>query len=130
MSNRFRVITGVAAVAAVAVIVVTFVVTGSGGPDSATTAGSPQRPATIRIAVNGGEIRGGLSHQTVKQGSKVVIRVSADVSDEVHLHGYDIARDVVPGKAAVLSFAANLPGRFEVELESRGRQILELKVEP
>lgn len=130
MSNRFRLITGAAAVAAVAVIVVTVVLTGSDDSGSTSTAGTQERPATIRIVVNGGEIRGGLPHETVKQGSKVVIRVSADVSDEVHLHGYDIARDVAPGKPAVIAFAADLPGRFEVELEGQGQQLLDLKVEP
>ena len=130
MSNRFRLITGAAAVAAVAAIVVTLVVARSDGPASTTTIDRPQRPTTIRIVVNNGELRGGLAHRTVKQGSKVVIRVSADVSDEVHLHGYDLARDVAPGKPAVIAFAADLPGRFEAELESRGQQILDLKVEP
>lgn len=129
MSRRFRLIVAGAAVAIVIVVVIVVAV-GGGGSDSTTTTGAEQGPTTIRIVVRGGKIQGGLSHPKVKQGSRVVIRVSADVSDEVHLHGYDIARDVGPGAPAVIAFTATLPGRFEAELESRKQQILELEVEP
>jgi hypothetical protein len=52
------------------------------------------------------------------------------VSDHVHLHGYDIVRDVAPGRPAVIRFRATTAGRFEVELEDRGLQIAELEVRP
>jgi heme/copper-type cytochrome/quinol oxidase subunit 2 len=129
MSNRFRAI--MAAVAVVVVVVVVVVVKVSGGnSDSTTTTGATQGPTTIEIVVRGGKIQGGLSHPKVKHGSRVVIHVTADVSDEVHLHGYDIMRDVAPGAPATIAFTAKLPGRFEAELESRKQQILDLDVEP
>lgn len=56
--------------------------------------------------------------------------VSADVADEVHVHGYDLMADVAPGSPARISFEASVPGRFEVELESRALQIAELRVGP
>jgi hypothetical protein len=34
---------------------------------------------------------------------------------EIHLHGYDIEREVAPGGPATLSFEADLTGRFEIE---------------
>lgn len=117
---------------AVVVLVVIIVRLASGGAEPSTTASATGHSptTTIRVVVKDGKIEGGLSHEQVQQGSRVVIRVEADVTDEVHLHGYDIARDVAPGKPAVVDFVASLPGRFEVELESQGRQILELSVVP
>ncbi len=56
--------------------------------------------------------------------------VTADVSDEVHLHGYDIRADVAPGSPAVLEFEANVPGIFDVELEAAGLEFMQLQVEP
>jgi heme/copper-type cytochrome/quinol oxidase subunit 2 len=53
----------------------------------------------------------------VEEGQKVVIKATADISDEVHLHGYDISVDVKPGQTAILEFTANKTGRFPVELE-------------
>ena len=67
---------------------------------------------------------------TIKQGQRVTLIVSADVSDEVHVHGYDLMADVAPGSPARISFEASKPGRFEVELESRALQIAELSVTP
>jgi len=65
----------------------------------------------------------------VSKGDRVVIVVKSDVADEIHLHGYDKATDVAAGETARLPFTADLPGRFEVELESRGVQIADLTVQ-
>jgi hypothetical protein len=85
---------------------------------------------TVRIVVRGGKVVGGLQRATVEQGEKVAIVVGSDVADEVHLHGYDKSVDVVPGKPARLVFVASIPGRFEVELEDRGLQIADIRVQP
>jgi hypothetical protein len=71
-----------------------------------------------------------LDRLTVPKGARVRIVVIADVTDHVHVHGYDLMSDVAPGAPAVVSFAANLAGRFEIELEDRGRQIAQLTVQP
>ena len=63
-------------------------------------------------------------------GSDVVVTVTSDVADEVHLHGYDLSADVAPGAPATIRFEANAPGRFEIELENTGVQIAELEVRP
>ena len=66
----------------------------------------------------------------VDLGRNVRLTVTADVSDEVHLHGYDIKADVGPGAPAVIEFVADIPGIFEVELEGTGQRIVELEVSP
>jgi heme/copper-type cytochrome/quinol oxidase subunit 2 len=94
-----------------------------------TTAEPPTGPQRIRITVRGGKVQGPRT-VTVKQGDRVVLVVRADVSDEVHVHGYDLMKDVAPGAPAQVAFRASIPGRFEVELESHKLQILELEVRP
>jgi hypothetical protein len=86
--------------------------------------------ATIRITIRGGTPVGGIRRASVKQGRQVRFVVRADVADEVHVHGYDLMRDVAPGKPAQIFFRATIPGRFEVELEDRGLHIAELQVRP
>lgn len=93
------------------------------------TTSAPTR-TRVAIVVRGGSVVGGLRHVTVKKGMPVELVVTADVSDEVHLHGYDRMRDVAPGAPAHLPFVATTPGRFEVELEDRQLQIAEITVEP
>ncbi len=88
------------------------------------------KPTVVRVTVTGGVPESGIVRETVDKGDRVVLVVSSDVADEVHLHGYDISRDVAAGGTVRIHFAANVPGRFEVELEERGVQIADLTVEP
>ena len=67
---------------------------------------------------------------TANQGDSVRILVDADVSDEVHLHGYDLMADVTPDEPARIDFVANAPGVFEVELEGAGKLLFELEIVP
>ena len=100
-------------------------------PIPVTTTG-PQEPAfdTVRITVVDGRPQGGVQRATIEQGREVVLVVRADVTDHIHLHGYDLMVDVVPGTPARLRFRADVPGRFEVELEDRGIPIADLQVRP
>jgi hypothetical protein len=94
----------------------------------ATTA--PAGPRRIDVTVAGGSVAGGVKTVRVAQGESVVLVVRADVSDHVHLHGYDRMADVAPGAPAQLRFRATIAGRFEVELEDRKLRILEVEVRP
>jgi len=94
-----------------------------------TTTTEVAKSTIVRITVVDGAPKGGIVRQTVSKGDKVVLVVKSDVADEIHLHGYDKSTDVTAGGTARLPFTATLPGRFEVELESRGVQIADLTVE-
>jgi hypothetical protein len=87
------------------------------------------KPTVVSIVVVNGQPQGGIVRQTVSKGDRVVFVVKSDVADEIHLHGYDKSTDVTAGGTARLPFIADLPGRFEVELESRGVQIADLTVQ-
>ena len=88
----------------------------------------PAGPTEIRIVVVNGAPKGGIVREKVEKGDRVVLIVRSDVTDHVHLHGYDVMRDVAPGKPARLPFKATIPGRFEVELEDRGVPIADITV--
>ena len=90
-----------------------------------TTAGQ----ITIRVLVKGGKPVGGIQRATVKKGQKVAIVVHSDVADEVHVHGYDLHKDVEAGGTVRIVFPATITGVFEAELESRSLQIVEFTVE-
>lgn len=96
----------------------------------ATTPPAPPKPQLITIVYRNGRVVGGLKDFSTTKDKRVTVVVNADVSDEVHVHGYDLKGDVAPGAPARISFRANLPGRIVIELESRGFQIGELEVQP
>jgi hypothetical protein len=95
-------------------------------PATTTVAG----PAVVRIVVVGGQPEGGIRRASVRRGREVIVRVSSDVADHIHLHGYDLIADVAPGAPAELTFVADVPGRFEIELEDRGVPIADIQVRP
>jgi non-ribosomal peptide synthetase component F len=92
----------------------------------------PARPAPAfeRVRVRAGKPVGGIENVTVQKGERARIEVtSTDTTDEIHLHGYDISREVKPGIPARFSFDANAEGIFEIELHGSNTQIAELTVE-
>ena len=97
--------------------------------ETTTTTGA-ETPTIVRIEVVDGQPQGGIVRQTVNKDDQVVLVVTSDVADEIHLHGYDISRDVEAGGTVRLPFKATIPGRFEAELESRSVQIADITVEP
>ena len=113
-------------------------------PASSTTSGaltptpSPDLPPSpsasapdaqvVDLTVRGGQVSGATGRVEVPLGGEVVLRVTSDVADEVHLHGYDESGDVVAGQPGELRFHADIPGTFEVELEEAGTLLTRLLV--
>ena len=89
---------------------------------------APKRQ-TITIRVVGGKPQGGIARPKVKKGENVLLVVRSDTADKVHLHGYDISREVAVGGTARIAFVARIPGRFEVELEQSRVMLAELTVQ-
>jgi FtsP/CotA-like multicopper oxidase with cupredoxin domain len=92
------------------VAVVLFIVLKSGSDESPVTTG------LTKIEVKNGAVVGGVRDITVNKGDRVQIDVTPDVPAEVHLHGYELAKDVESGQTAHFDFSANIDGEFEVEV--------------
>jgi hypothetical protein len=99
-----------------------------GGPDSSppTPVGSAVR--MITITVRGGQVSGETGRVIVALGTPVTLSVTSDVAEEAHVHGYDREVEIPAGGSASVSFTADIPGVFEVELHKSKRQLLQLQV--
>jgi FtsP/CotA-like multicopper oxidase with cupredoxin domain len=110
----------------------------SGGDETApaeTEAPAPPKPEVARIRIRGGEVVGGAPDIAVKNGDVVRIVVTSDVPDDIHLHGYDVEKQVGPGQPARFRVEADIEGSFEIEshvAEDAGRDplVARLNVEP
>lgn len=91
---------------------------------------APPPPARVRIVVRDGQPVGGVRGVTVSKGRRVVLIVTSDVSDHVHLHGYDVMRDVAPGRPARIAFRATIVGTVEAELEDRHVPLARIVTQP
>ena len=130
---------------AVVVIVVGFVVFSGGSDDGdkgaatttstvpSSTTPTPTEPeaAVPAIEVRGGKPVGGVKTITLRKGDRAgIVVTSPDTSAEVHLHGYDIKRDLKAGGSVRFSFTADAEGIFEMELEESATQIAKVEVRP
>ena len=113
-----------------------------GGDDSTSTASTAtggekaasgeegKGSATATIVIRDGEPVGGVRELEYSAGEQVRFTVRSDVADEIHVHGYDLMKDVPAGGSVSFAFPADIEGIFEVELEEREEQIAELRVNP
>jgi hypothetical protein len=133
MSNSKRAVTLLLAIASIVGLVAC-----GGGEDGASTDtadATAARPsdggaAAPTIVVRGGEPVGGVRELEYGAGDEIRFTVRSDVADEIHVHGYDLMKDVPAGGSVSFSFPADIEGIFEVELEGRKEQIAELRVNP
>ena len=86
------------------------------------------RDRTFDLSAEGG----GMSPPeiSVREGDTVTLRVNSDRPMEFHLHGYDVEREVEPGRKAKLQFKADLTGRFEMEDHDSEEELGTLQVPP
>jgi len=137
-NQRFGLLALAAAVAVVAIVVAS---TGGGDDGSKSSSATATReaakprvasePAVQRIQVKAGKPVGGVKKIAVAKGDRLRIRVSSpDTSEEVHFHGYDVVKDMAPGKPATFDLTADVEGVFEMELEGPGVQIAAIEVRP
>ena len=100
-------------------------------PAASGSSGTGASTATKKIVVTitHGKPSGDTGRIPVTVNSRVTIQVTSDTADEVHLHGYDIEKELEPGKPTTLSFVADQTGIFEVELHKANVVILHLQVQ-
>ena len=110
---------------AVVVVVIAVILIGGGSDDKTKTASGPQT-----VTVVNGKPDGGVKTITYKKGDTVDLTVKSDTADEIHIHGYDLHKDVTKGGSVHFTFPASIDGKFVVELEAKGEQIASLQVEP
>jgi hypothetical protein len=150
--SRTQRLTFLAIAAVIAIVAVVILTTAGGGDDDEQEATSAQQTATptpTETAAAPDETptetpeptptpkpqpplvtRGKVTKLRFEQGDTVKFRVRSDVADHVHVHGYDLIKDVEPGKTITFSFPAEITGIFEIELEDRGEEIAQLRVDP
>lgn len=115
-----------AVLAGVIVVAIAALVIARGGNDNKTTPSIPVH----RITVKNAKPVGGIEQIKVNKGDQIRLVIKSDTADEIHIHGYDLHKDVEAGGAARFAFKATSDGNYEIELEGRKEQIAQLTVEP
>lgn len=123
-SSTVRAVVGIAVV----VVAVVLLIVLKGNDSSAKTDGGKLRTIVVDQA---GHPVGGIRQLTYNKGERILFKVEVPFAEEVHLHGYDVMKDVKAGGGSVTyDLPASIEGLFEAELEGRKEQIIELRVNP
>ena len=70
---------------------------------------------TFVLRIENGHLPENMRLIRVKQNDVVKLQWSADRRTTIHLHGYDIEKEITPGTMTEMTFAARAAGRFTVE---------------
>jgi hypothetical protein len=94
--------------------------------------GSSSAPAKLdaTITVADAQPKGGVQSLKVKKDGTVRLTVNSDTADEIHIHGYDLHKDVAKGGTVTFDFPAKIDGSFIIELENAKQTLANLAVEP
>jgi hypothetical protein len=67
------------------------------------------------LPIENGRVPENLRRIRVQQNDVVTLKWSSDRPITIHLHGYDIEKEVTPGAITEMTFTARATGRFTVE---------------
>lgn len=84
----------------------------------------------INLTIEDKKITSGETTVKVNKGDHVVLHITADTGEELHLHGYDVSTELSPDTTVELSFTANITGRFPFELEESKTELGAIEVAP
>jgi hypothetical protein len=90
----------------------------------------PPEPELATIVVKNGQPVGGVLELEFDKGGRIRFLVESDVDEEVHLHGYDVSKEVSAGGEVEFDVPATIEGVFEVELEESVVPLAEITVGP
>lgn len=94
------------------------------------SAGRSIGSSEFSIRIENREIVGGSSVLHVDEGDSVVMYITTDEREKLHLHGYEHSVDLIPGTESELTFIADRSGRFPFELEFSRTELGAVEVSP
>ncbi|HVY97294.1 MAG TPA: hypothetical protein VHA54_10085 [Solirubrobacterales bacterium] len=106
---------------------------GEAGPEAIACAeleGAGAAASLPTIVIRNGEPVGGVKQLEYTAGEDIRFKVESDKAEEIHLHGYDVMKDVPAGGSVTFDVPAEIEGIFEAEMEGTGIQIAEIQVNP
>ena len=98
----------------------------SSAPQSSEAGETQEEP--VALAINGNNIYP--AEVSVTEGNHVNLQITSDHPIELHLHGYDLEKEVAPGEPAELAFDATITGRFAIEDHNTETELGVLLVQP
>ena len=105
----------------------------SSTPDTSASdgaSGSSSTPAgrTIDIRVTGNQVAPAPATVDLGVGESLTLTVTSDHADQLHIHGFEIEKDLVAGQPLSVTVTGAQPGVYEVETHHPELRLLKIAV--
>lgn len=84
----------------------------------------------ITLVIKNNNLFSGENVITLSEGDNLILTVTSDTDDALHIHGYDKEVELQKGVPIQVMLKANLTGRFPIELHTAETEIAVLEVQP
>jgi cytoskeletal protein RodZ len=99
------------------------------GSSASASPGPTLAPVAITATVKDGTVTPAAKQYDVPLGSPVHIEITSDVKGEIHVHGYEIEKEIEQdGGSVSIDFVADTAGIFEVESHESDLLLFKLSV--
>ncbi len=103
-------------------------VSASAGSPPATSSAQPAPDAVLKISVQGRTVSPPPGRRTVSVGDRVLLVVTTDTPNTLHVHGVEVEKEMKPGVPLKVEFTVKDPGVYAVELHAPELLLVQLVV--
>jgi plastocyanin len=83
---------------------------------------------TIVVTVTGNKVSPAPATVDLGVGEKLTLTVTSDHADQLHIHGFEVEKDLVAGKPLSVTVTGEQPGVYEVETHHPELRLLKIAV--
>ena len=92
---------------------------------------APPNRLDIDVTIKGGNVDPTNAQLQAKVKEPIVVRVTSDVADELHVHSTpDHTFKIEPNKAMQFQFSIDVPGNVDIELHQLNKVVATVSVQP
>ena len=104
--------------------------TGSASPwaSGSSSATSDSDVRTLRITVTGKRVTPAPARVDLASGERLRLVITVDHDDQVHVHGFEVEREVTAGEPLTIDLTGGEPGLYEVETHEPELRLLQVLV--
>jgi hypothetical protein len=111
-------------------VAIGLVACGGSSNETVTTGSTASKGELPTLVVRNEEPVNGVETLEFSAGEQVEFKVDSNTKTELHVHGYEIEKEIPAGKVTTISFPAELEGIYDIEVHPAEEQIAELRVNP
>ena len=97
------------------------------GSSSATSSEAPDG-RTLSVRVKGRQVTPRPSTVDLAVGERLTLTVTADRDNVLHIHGFDVEKDLVAGRPLTVTLTGRQPGTYDVETHEPELRLLRIAV--